>query len=220
MGGVGTPILGRPRPLSPQRRANRPYTLNCDEPEILLCLGTWEDDDRRDPGTESLRLPAPLADRVALAAVQRLLIALAPTQSRRPGHGRLLAPDGHYEHAPMTVLTLRTADIDLLSTTAAALRDPGLDADIADLVDAHAGQLASGYRRSDRTELVSLVVRLACLLDLAPTGDTRLLTARLGATSPGTDCVLSDAEEAAHARTADRMNHMCAHGSGIDRYLY
>ncbi|CCG05177.1 hypothetical protein [Blastococcus saxobsidens] len=55
--------------------------------EILLCLGTWEDDDRRDPGagTEPLRLPAPLAGRVALAAVQRLLSALAPTQSRGPG---------------------------------------------------------------------------------------------------------------------------------------
>ncbi len=44
---------------------------------------------------------------------------------------------------------------------------------------------------------------------------TRLLT-----TPPGTDCVLSDAEEAAHARTADRMNYIWAHGSGIDRYLY
>ena len=41
--------------------------------EILLCLGTWEDDDRWDPGTgtEPLRVPAPLADRVAFAAVQR-----------------------------------------------------------------------------------------------------------------------------------------------------
>ena len=52
--------------------------------EILLCLGMWEDDDRWDssPVTEPLRLPAPLADRVALAAVQRLLSALAPLQSR------------------------------------------------------------------------------------------------------------------------------------------
>ena len=127
--------------------------------EILLCLGTWEDDDRRDPGTdtEPLRLPAPLADRVALAAVQRLLTALAPTQSRVAGRGRLLAPDGRYEHAPMTALTLPAADIDLLSATAAALGHPGLDPDIADLVDAYAEQLADGYRRADRTELVSLL---------------------------------------------------------------
>ncbi len=45
------------------------------------------EDDRRDPGTdtEPLRVPAPLTGRVALAAVQRLLTALAPTQSRGPG---------------------------------------------------------------------------------------------------------------------------------------
>jgi hypothetical protein len=190
--------------------------------EILLSLRTWEDDDRRDPGTdtEPLRLPAPLADRAALAAVQRLLAALAPTQFRGPGCGRLLAPDGRYEHAPMTALTLPAADIDLLCETAAALGRPGLDVDIAELVDAHAEQFTLGYRRTEPTELVSLLARLAGLLDLAPTDDTRLLTARLRAAPPGTDCVLSDAEEAAHARTADRMNHLWAHGSGIDRYLY
>ncbi|SFF94642.1 hypothetical protein SAMN05216574_13518 [Blastococcus tunisiensis] len=116
--------------------------------EILLCLGTWEDDDRRDPSavTEPLPVPAPLADRVALAAVQRLLTTLAPTQSQGPGRGRLLAPDGRYEHAPMTALTLPAADIDLLS--AAALGHPGLDSDIADLVSTFAEQLGSGYHRT------------------------------------------------------------------------
>jgi hypothetical protein len=190
--------------------------------EILLCLGTWADDDRQDPSadTEPLRVPEPLAGRAALAAVQRLLTALAPTQSRAPGRGRLLAPDGRYEHAPLTVLTLPAADIDVLAATAAALGHPRLDADIADLVSTFAEQLGSGHRRTDHTELVSLLARLAGLLDLRPTDDTRLLTARLRATPPGTNCVLSDAEEAAHARTADRMNHMWAHGSGIDRYLY
>ncbi len=180
------------------------------------------EDDRRDPGTdtEPLRVPAPLADRAAIAAVQRLLTALAPTQSQGPGRGRLLAPDGRNEHAPVTALTLSAADIDVLSATAAALGHPRLNADIAELVATHAEQLGSSYRRADRTELVSLLARLAGLLDLAPTDDTRLLITRLRATPPGTDCVLSDAEEAAHARTADRMNHIWAHGSGIDRYLY
>ncbi len=104
--------------------------------EILLCLGTWEDDDQKNPGTDTEPLPAPLADRAALAAVQRLLTALAPTQSRGSGRGRLLAPDGRYEHAPITALTLPAAGINLLSATAAALGHPGLDADIAELVDA------------------------------------------------------------------------------------
>jgi hypothetical protein len=31
---VGTPILGRPRPLPRQRRASHPYTLKCEEPII------------------------------------------------------------------------------------------------------------------------------------------------------------------------------------------
>jgi hypothetical protein len=128
----------------------------------------WEDDDRRDPGTdvEPVWLPAPLADRIALAAVHRLLSALAPTQSREPGCGRLLAPDGRHEHAPMTALPLPAADIELLCATAAALGHPELDADIGELVDAYAEQLASGYRRAGRTELVSLLARLAGLLDL------------------------------------------------------
>ena len=53
--------------------------------EILLCLGTWEDDDRQDPsvGTDPLRVPAPLAGRVALAAVQRLLTV--PGTNPSPG---------------------------------------------------------------------------------------------------------------------------------------
>ncbi len=190
--------------------------------EVLLCLGLWEYEERQGPAADAkpLRLAAPLADRVALGAVQRLLTALAPTQSLGPERGRLLAPDGRYEHAPLTALTLPAADIDLLSATAAALGHPGLDADIAEVVDAHAGQLGDTYRRVGRTSLVSLLARLAGLLDLAPTGDTRLLTTRMRATPPGTDCTLSATEEAAYARTADRMNRMWALGSGIDRYLY
>lgn len=187
--------------------------------EILLTLGAWEDDDPA-ADTEPLRLPAPLAGRVALAAVRRLLTALAPTQSQPPHEGRLIGPDGRYEHAPLTVISVPAADIDLLSATAAALGHPGLDPDIADLVNDHAGELGRDNGRADRTELASLLARLAGLLGLACTDDIRLLADRLGASPPGADCVLNDAEEAAYVRTADRMNHMWAHGSVIDRYLY
>ncbi len=136
--------------------------------EVLLCLSTGEDDDRQVPraGTEPLRLPAPLADRVALAAVPRLLAALAPTQSRGPDRGRLLAPDGRYEHAPMTALSLPAADINLLSTIAATLGDPGLDPDIGDLVNAHSEQLNPGYRRTDRTDLVLVPAWLGAAVTL------------------------------------------------------
>jgi hypothetical protein len=198
--------------------------------EVLLCLGLWEYEERQgraaaaaaaaDADAEPLRLPAPRATRSASGAVQRLLTALAPTQSLGPERGRLLAPDGRYEHAPLTALTPPAVDIDLLSATAAALGHPGLDPDIADLVSTVADQLGDGHRRADRTELVSLLARLAGLLDLAPTDDTRMLTARLQTTPLGQSCVLTVAEEAAYARTANRMNHIWAHGSVIDRYLY
>jgi hypothetical protein len=36
MAGVGTSILGRPRPLPTDRRADRPYTLICEEPVKVL----------------------------------------------------------------------------------------------------------------------------------------------------------------------------------------
>ncbi len=147
--------------------------------EVLLCLGLWEYEERQGPAAdaEPLRLLVPLADRVTFGAVQRLLTALAPTQSLGAGQGRLLALDGRYEHAPLTALTLPDTDIDLLSATAAALGHPGLDADIAEVVDAHAGQLGDTYRWAGRASLVSLLARLAGLLGLAPTDDTRLLIA-------------------------------------------
>jgi hypothetical protein len=64
--------------------------------EVLLTIGLWEDDDWENPPADgaSLRLPTPLASRVALAAVRRLLTTLAPTQSRGPRRGRLLVPVG------------------------------------------------------------------------------------------------------------------------------
>lgn len=192
--------------------------------EVLLSLGMWEDDDREDPpdARDVLRLPDPLAGRVALAVVQRLAAALRPTQSLGPEHGRLLGPDGRYEHAPLTVLELPTGDVEVLSATAAALGRPGLDPDVADVVQTYAEDLGGVHRvpGSGRTELVSLIARLAGLLDLAPTEDTELLTARLSASPADVDLALTEAEDRAYARTVDRMNAMWAHGSGIDRFQY
>jgi hypothetical protein len=67
------------------------------------------------------------------------------------------------------VLNLSAADIHILSATAEALGHPALNPDIADLVSTFVEQLGRGYRRTDRTDLVSLLARLAGLLDLAPT---------------------------------------------------
>ncbi|GGL76569.1 hypothetical protein GCM10011589_35820 [Modestobacter marinus] len=70
------------------------YWRRCVPERILLCLRTREHGARQGPGTEPLPVPAPLADRVALAAVQRLLTALTPAQSRGSERGRLPAADG------------------------------------------------------------------------------------------------------------------------------
>jgi hypothetical protein len=192
--------------------------------EVLLSLSMWEDDDVEDPpeDREPLTLPEPLANGAALAAVQRLSEALRPTQSLGPERGRLLAPDGSYEHAPLSVLELSAADVATLSAAAAALGHPGLDPDVADVVTTHAHTLGGTYRvpGADRTELVSLIARLAGLLDLEATDDSRLLVERLRVNPPERDLALTDAEERAYARTADRLNHMWAHGSGVDRFLY
>lgn len=68
--------------------------------------------------------------------------------------------------------------------------------------------------------MVSMLARLAGLLDLAATDESELLTRRLRAAAPGSDVVLTPAEDAAYRATADRLNGMWALGNGIDRYLY
>jgi hypothetical protein len=64
--------------------------------ELLADLVAWEESDAADPPHHRapLRLPAPLAGGVALAAVRRLATALGPTQCLGWERGRLLAPTG------------------------------------------------------------------------------------------------------------------------------
>ncbi|TKJ25718.1 hypothetical protein [Blastococcus sp. CCUG 61487] len=55
--------------------------------EILLRLGTWEEDDRRDSSadTEPLRVPPPLADRAALPPCSACLGARDSRRHRAAG---------------------------------------------------------------------------------------------------------------------------------------
>jgi hypothetical protein len=187
--------------------------------ELLADLAAWEESDVVDPPETRapLRLPAPLAGGVALAAVRRLAAALGPTQCLSWERGRLLGPDGSYAHTPLSVLILRSADIELLAATARALGRPGLEPDLVDVLTAYAdrfaAQLAGRHTPADRVEFVVGLAGLAGLLDLAPTGATQLLVARLSASPPGLDLALTDAEEAAYAATAARINTLWAAGS-------
>jgi hypothetical protein len=186
--------------------------------ELLADLAAWEESDATDPPHHRapLRLPAPLAGGVTLAAVRRLAEALQPTQCLGSERGRLLGPDGSYAHTPLSVLILPSADIELLAATARALGRPGLEPDLVDVLTAYADrfvdQLASRHIPADRVEFVAPIAALAGLLDLAPTQATQLLVARLSGSPPGLDLALTDAEETAYTCTVDRMTAMWPHG--------
>src|SRR3954447_8003799 len=121
----------------------QPLTVLAVLAELLADLAAWEEADATDPPQirAPLRLPAPLADRVALAAVRRLTAALEPTQCLGWQRGRLLAPDGSHAHPALSVLTLPSADLALLSATAAALGRPGLAPDLVDVLTGYADRL-------------------------------------------------------------------------------
>src|SRR4051794_34389204 len=197
----------------------QPLTVLAALEELLADLAAWEESDAADPpqARAPLRLPAPLADRVALAAVRRLAAALEPTQCPGWQRGRLLAPYGSHPHPALSVLTLPSADLALLSATAAALGRPGLEPDLVDVLtgytDRFVEQLAGRHIPADRAGFVARLAGLAGLLDLAPTAASQLLIARLVASPPGLDLALTDAEEAAYAATTDRITTLWAAGS-------
>jgi hypothetical protein len=198
-----------------------PLTVLAVLEELLRDLAAWEESDAADPPQTRapLRLPAPLAGGAALAAVRRLAAALQSTQSLGPERGRLLGPDGSYARIPLSVLILRSADIELLAATAQALGRPGLEPDLVDVLTAYADrfvdQLAGRHTAADRAEFIVGITGLAGLLDLAPTEATQLLVARLSASPPGLDLALTDAEEAAYTGTLDRMTAIWPHGSKL-----
>src|SRR3954452_23498101 len=187
--------------------------------ELLADLAAWEESDATDPpqNRAPLRLPAPLAGRVALAVVRRLAAALEPTQCLGWERGRLLAPDGSHAHPALSVLTLPSADLALLSATAAALGRPGLAPDLVDVLTGYADrlteQLAGRHAPADRAGFVAGIAALAGLLDLAPTAASHVPSARLAATAPGLHLALTDAEEAAYAATAARITTLWVAGS-------
>jgi hypothetical protein len=186
--------------------------------ELLLEVAAWEQDD---PGTT---WPAPLAGQQALAVLRRIWDALAPTQGDQAvaaGHtGRLLAPDGTYEHAPLRLVSLDPADVAVLAAAATVFGDPHAPGHVR-LALEHGADIA--YHACDDqacARLVTSIARLAVLLDLAPDQDTEVLAALVGAAGPGQDVVLSAAGEGAYQRYATRANRAWTSGDPIARYLY
>lgn len=193
--------------------------------ELLLTLSAWEDDPDDLP-----ELPAPLAGRVALEALNRVQDAIGPTQTRTgrpaPDGGRLLGPDGRYEHRPLRLVALDPDDLRVLGEAAAQLgrtlaTNP--HGELAEAIAAGAEAAASTFGpASEPVELVETLARALGVLDLAATdtaGDTQVL-AELVTEAAGDDVVLSPTSEAAYQRLADRLNTMWADRDGLDRFLY
>jgi hypothetical protein len=196
--------------------------------EVLLTLSAWESDPD-DPAA----LPAPVAGRQALEALNRIQQLSAPTQTRTDSRGaevaptvgpaRLLGPDARYEHRPLRLVALGQADLDLLAAAAgerghalAAAPDGELAEALTTGAEAAAG--SAGFT-PDPVAIVAGLARALGVLDLAVTDDTAMLTARVEAPA-GADVVLTATEEAAYTRLADRINTTWADRSGIDRFLY
>jgi hypothetical protein len=179
--------------------------------ELLLTLAIWEDED-------GVVLPAPLAGRTALVALEAIYEAVAPTQSRYGRNlvsGRLLAPDGRYEHQPLRFVLIASAQLNELEHAAQVLAEAALGSDLEEGITQHAED-----HQANRTEIVGSFSRLVSLLTLAWDDDVRVLWAAVKRSQPGTDVTLEDSQEHAYSRLATRINHLWSYGSPADRFLY
>ena len=189
--------------------------------EVLITLAVWESDTG-----EPTTLPTPLARREALEALDRLEAVIEPTQSRHnqpAGSGRLLGPDGHYQHRPLRLATIDRADLATLTAAAQLLGQALATAPHSELTEALTlGATITAPLHGPAPEPVALVEGLARalgVLDLETTPDTARLTTIL--TSAGhADVVLSAPDEAAYQRLAQRFNDMWTSGNDIHRSRY
>lgn len=179
--------------------------------ELLLTLAVWEEED-------NVGLPEPFAHRSALAALEAVDDAVRPTQSRdeqAPVPGRLLGPDGRYEHLPLRFVRILAEHLGTLDHAAQVLADPRAHDELSDALDQHAE--ANSVRPA---ELAGWLSRAVSVLGLPWDDDVRALWGAVVAHPSTADIVLSDAEEQAYGRVAGRINALWSYGSGIDRFLF
>ena len=125
-------------------------------------------------------------------APRRIWNAVAPTQGERAAKagrtGRLLAPDGRYEHAPLRLVDIGQADVDALAAAAAAFGDPHAPDHVRQALEHGTGIAYHDSGDHARTRLVMTAAQLAGLLTWPPTATARcsppLSTARPTSTSP------------------------------------
>jgi len=197
------------------------FTAALGEVEELLLPLRWQE--TGDPDDLVVHPPA-LGGGVALQALRRVADTVRPTQTdpETTSGGRLLGPDGRYEHVPLRFVRVRGADIVALCAAAAALGEPARSEAVTDALRLHAG-----HRPQDRgfpdpmASLVALVARVAGVLDLEWTGDAELLRARLEQpVDAAGDVVLTAVEETAYQRVVTRFNRMWTLADPVERFTY
>jgi hypothetical protein len=117
---------------------DKEFTAVLGEVEELLLTLRWQE--TGDPD-DLVAHPAALGGGVALQALRRIADTVRPTQTDpdTASGGRLLGPDGRYDHVPLRFVRVRTADVDALSAAAAALREPVRTEVVSDALRLHAG---------------------------------------------------------------------------------
>ncbi len=200
---------------------DKEFTAALGEVEELLLTLRWQE--TGDPD-DLVAHPAALGGGVALQALRRIADTVRPTQTdpETATGGRLLGPDGRYEHVPLRFVRVRAADVDALSAAAAALGEPVRSEAVSDALRLHAGHRAQDRAFPDPdAALVALVARLAGVLDLEWTRDTELLRARLEQpVDTAGDVVLTAVEETAYQRVVTRFNRMWTLADPVERFTY
>lgn len=184
--------------------------------EMLLIIAAWEHDE---PG---IPWPEPIVGGRALAAVRRLWDAVAPTQGHRTAArhaGRILAPDGRYEHIPLRLAAIHPADTATLTEAVAAFTSPDGPDHVRQALE-HGAEIAYGDDSDQAcTRLLYTTGRLARLLGMPSDHDGELLAALIAAAA-GRDIVLSPDGEQAYRRYAARANGAWQAGDKIHQWEY
>ena len=166
-----------------------------------------------DPEAASL-LPPPLGDPSALAAIERIQVALGGAYRATPAQPVL--PGGRYQLVPLRWARLDRADVATLGRIGRALGGallPSGEELVVDVLQGLAGQRTP-------QNLVVDVARLHGLLELEWDDDVTDLAERLAAGPTARTVVLDRAGLDAYRRVTDRIITIWHNGDALARWLY
>jgi hypothetical protein len=158
-----------------------------------------------------------LADGSALAALQRLLVAVVDVE-RGPA-AQPLAPDGRFELIPLRFATMGEADLRLVGEALAVLGRATVGGG-EDFVVETLGAWADAelHHRGSAGDLVANFARAHGVLDLATDADAELLASRLQLGSGRV--VLTTVEYEAYERLTGRIMAMLYGDDPLARFLF